>query len=496
MVKVDYQSLAGDILREVGGEENIVQATHCATRLRLKLRDESKANKAAVEKLPGVITVMQAGGQYQVVVGNNVPQTYQELLRIPNLGGDADTDAEKGPKGNLLSQFIDLITTILHPILWTLAGAGLIKAFLALATTFGWLSAEGTTYAIWNAASDGLFYFLPMLLAVGAAKKFHANMATSLAIAGALVYPGIVAMVDAPDVTFFGIPVIVANYTSSLIPIIVAVWIQGHLERLLNRVLPGVIRNFTTPLLVLLLLVPFVLMTVGPLTTYLANGISGGLQWLFEVAPWAGGAIMGAAWQIFVIFGLHWAFVPIMLNDLTTVGHTLLGGPILPAVLAQAAAMLGVMIRTRSKSLRQIAGPAALSGFLAGVTEPGIYGVNLPKKRPFIYGCIGGAVGGVIVALAGGANDAFVFPSLIGIPAYLNVGNFAMTMVGVAVAIVIALVLTLVLGFPDAPDEEVAADATNPALTAPVAAPADAGAPVTGAGTALLSNSLDVRAPV
>ncbi|MGJ3508406.1 beta-glucoside-specific PTS transporter subunit IIABC [Enemella sp. A6] len=497
MVKVDYQSLAGEILREVGGEENIAQATHCATRLRLRLRDESKADKAAVEKLPGVITVMPAGGQFQVVIGNNVPQTYQELMRITKLGEADDTEAETGPKGNLLSQFIDLITAILHPILWTLAGAGLLKAFLALATTFGWLSPEGTTYAIWNAASDGLFYFLPMLLAVGASKKFHANTATSLAIAGAMVYPAIVAMVGNPDVTFFGIPVIAANYTSSLIPIIVAVWLQGHLERLLNKVLPATIRNFTTPLLVLTLLVPFVLMTVGPLTTYLANGISGGVQWLFEVAPWAGGAIMGAAWQIFVIFGLHWAFVPIMLNDLSTVGHTLLGGPVLPAVLAQAAAMLAVMVRTKSKSLRQIAGPAALSGFLAGVTEPGIYGVNLPKKRPFIYGCIGGAVGGVIVALAGGANDAFVFPSLIGIPAYMNVGNFAMTMVGVAVAVVIAFTLTLVLGFPDAPDEEVAADITNPALTAPVSTPVDAGAPVTGTGTTLLAtDSLDVRAPV
>lgn len=366
-------------------------------------------------------------------------------------------------ESNLLGRFIDLVTAIIQPILWTLAGAGLLKAALALATTFGWLDPQGTTYAIWNAASDGLFHFLPILLAVGAASTFRANTATAMAIAGALVYPGIVELSGSEGVTFLGLPVVMATYTSSLVPIIVAVWLQGHLERLLARVLPAAIRSFTTPLLVLAVMVPVVFLTVGPLTTGLANGVSAGMQHMFEVAPWAAGAVLGAAWQVLVIFGLQWAIIPIMLNDLATVGHTLLGGPALAAVLAQAGAMLGVMLRTRSTSLRRIAGPAALSAFLAGVTEPGVYGVNLPRRKPFVFGCIGGAIGGAIVAIGGGANDVFVLPSLIGIPAYLHVGSFAMTMIGAGVAVAIGLGLTLVLGFPDTPDVDEASDADEAA---------------------------------
>lgn len=454
MAKVDYKSLAHEIIPLVGGESNIYSAAHCATRLRLKLNDESKANKAKIEALPGVITVMQAGGQYQIVIGNSVPEVYQELTASTHLAAGGGDDSAPREKGNLLSRFIELISGIIHPVLWTLAGAGLFKALLAMATTFGWLSTVGTTYVILNAASDALFYYLPILLAVTSAKHFKANQFTAMAIAGALVYPSIVALAADTSVKFFGIPVVMANYTSSLIPIIIAVWLQSYLERFLLKSLPASIRNFSTPLITMAVMVPLMLLTVGPVVTIVSNAVSSGIQYLFGIAPWAGGLLMGGFWQVFVMFGLHWAFVPIMLNDLGTIGYTLLGGPVLPAVLAQAAAMLAVFLRTKSKSLKQVAGPAALSGFLAGVTEPGIYGVNLPKKTPFIYGCIGGAVGGMIAAIAGNANNAFVFPSLIGIPAYMAVGNFALAMIGSAVAILIGFGLTFVLGFPDKADEE------------------------------------------
>lgn len=477
MAAVNYKSLAGEIIARVGGAENIAHAGHCATRLRLKLKDESKADKAAIEKLPGVITVVQAGGQYQVVIGNDVPVVYQELAHLANINEDA---AAAGPKGNLLSRFIELITAIIHPVLWTLAGAGLFKAFLALSTNFGWLNAESGTYVILNAASDALFYFLPIMLAVTAAKHFKTNQFTSMAIAGALVYPAIVALASTTGVTFFGIPVVMANYTSSLIPIIVAVWLQGYLERFLLKVLPSAIRNFMTPLLVLLIMVPLVLITVGPATTYLAKGVSSGISYLFVIAPWLAGALMGGFWQVFVIFGLHWAFVPIMLNDLSTIGYTLLGGPLPAAVLGQSAAMLAVFLRTRSRKLKQVAGPAALSGLLAGVTEPGVYGVNLPKRKPFIFGCIGGALGGAIAAIGGSANNAFVFPSLISLPAYMGVGNFTLQLIGTGIAMVIGFTLTMVLGFPDSPDEEVT---TAPASTA--ATTADLTTPVAGQAIAL-----------
>ncbi len=466
MGSVDYKALAPQIVEKIGGEANINQMTHCATRLRFKLADESKADKAAVEKLPGVITVMPAGGQFQVVIGNNVPILYDEIARITKLG-EAESAAD-GPKGNILNQFIELISSIFLPALWPLAGTGLLKAFLAMFTNFGLLDATSTTYTILNAAADAIFYFLPMFLAINAAKRFKTNQFTAMAIAGALVYPSIVALTSATDpVTFFGLPVVVMNYTSSVIPIIIAVWLQGYLERFLNKVLPNWLRNFTTPMLVILVMVPLVLLTVGPATTWAARGIAAGVTSLFMLAPWFGGAIMGGLWQVFVLFGLHWGFVPIMLNDLTLQGFSLLTGPLLAAVLAQAAATLAVMFRSRSAKRREVAGPSAVSGFVAGVTEPAIYGVNLPLKIPFYAGIAGGAIGGAIASAGGSAADGFVFPSLLAIPAYMNVGNFTLQLIGTGTAIAIGFLGTLFF----CPREEVDPETGDP-LSTPASGPA------------------------
>lgn len=468
MATVDYRSLAGDILQGVGGEKNIASATHCATRLRLKLRDESKADTTAIGKLPGVITVMQAGGQYQVVIGDNVPTVYAELGKITKLTGDTAADEEPAPHGNLFNRFIDLISSIFSPIIWPLAGAGLLKAFLSMATQFGWLDPVSQTNIILAATADALFYFLPVFLAVTAAKRFKTNQFTSMAIAGALVYPSIVALAGQPDpVNFAGIPMVMMNYTSSVLPIIVAVWLQGYLERFLTRVLPATIRNFSTPLLTLLVMVPLVLLTVGPATTYAAQGLSAGINAAFTFAPWLAGAVMGGFWQVFVLFGLHWGLVPGMISEMSTQGYSLLMGPLLAAVLSQAAATLAVMFRTRNKARRTVAGPAALSGFLAGITEPAIYGVNLPLKKPFYFGIAGGVVGGAIAAAGGSAANSFVFPSLLALPAFSQVGSFALQLLGTGAAILIAFILTFFFG----PREAEAAAATDAGTSVPAAAP-------------------------
>jgi len=428
---------------------------------------------------------MQAGGQYQVVIGNNVPLVYEELGRITKLGDAAHT-GEAGPKGNLFNQFIELISSIFQPMLWPLAGAGLLKAFLSLFTQLGWLDATTQTYTILAAAADGLFYFLPIFLAVTAAKRFRTNQFTSMALAAALVYPTIIALQAAGEpVSFLGIPVVLMNYTSSVIPIIVAVWLQGYLERFLNRVLPSAIRNFTTPLLVILVMVPVVLMTVGPLTTYAAQGISTGINAIFGFAPWLAGVVLGGFWQVFVLFGLHWGLVPVMINDLSTQGYSLLTGPLLAAVLAQAAAMLAVFFRTRSAKRKQVAGPAALSGFLAGITEPGIYGVNLPLKLPFYFGIAGGAIGGAIAAAGGSAADSFVFPSLLAIPAFANVGNFTLQLIGTGIAIAIAFALTWVFGPRETADVDAAPEVVPTAASDVPANAVDVIAPVAGTAVAM-----------
>ena len=485
MAKTDYAALAPRLLEQVGGEANISSMSHCATRMRFVLKDESKAATESIKELEGVVTVVQAGGQYQVIIGNDVPVLYEELGRITALG--QQDEAPQGPGGNFLDRAIALVSALINPLIWTMAGAGLIKATLALAATLHWTGADSTTYTILNAAGDSVFYYLPIVLAISAARRFKANEITSVAIAGALVYPSIVDLASAAHVTFLGIPVIMANYTSSLLPVIVAVWVQGLLEHWLKRVLPGTIRNFTMPMIVLAVMVPLTLLTIGPVMTWLSSSISGGVQWLFVHVPWLGGAVMGAMWQVFVIFGIHWGLVPIMLADLKDPGFSLMMAPLFAAVLAQSAAMLGVMIRTRNAKLRRLAGPAALSGLLAGITEPGIYGVNLPLKRPFVYGCVGGAVGGAVAAVASGATSVFVFPSIIGLSALLGHGNVALVFIGIAVAVVISLTLTLALGFtePAEPAEAKAQEAPGAAEDDTVPAEPTTAACAPAVGTAM-----------
>lgn len=429
---------------------NVRALSHCATRLRFALKDESKAATDAIKNTGGVVTVVQSGGQYQVVIGNDVPEVYAELMKLlPDLADDSDDDPASGR--NLLDAFIALISGIFSPMLWTLAGTGLFKAFTAMFASFGWLSQTSDTYTVLYAASDAFMNFLPLVLAVTAARHFKANQFTSMAIAGALVYPSVVAMNDGAPHTFFGIPLVVMSYTSSVLPIIVAVWVQSYIERACMRLVPSSFRNFMTPWITVLIMVPLTLLTIGPATTLIADGIASSVQWLFATVPLIGGIVIGGFWQVFVMFGLHWGLVPIMTQEITTNGYSLIYGPIEAAVLAQAAATAAVMLRTRDKRTRELAGPASLSGFLAGVTEPAIYGVNLPRKLPFYFGIVGGAIGGALGALAGGrVGQAGIFPSLIGLPAYLlDTPNVALWLIGVILAVVISFTLTFFFGVRD-----------------------------------------------
>lgn len=512
MAKVDYPALADDILEKVGGPGNVETATHCITRLRLRVRDIEKVDKQAVGQLPGVITVVEAGGQLQVVIGDNVGTVYNAFARhLTDNGGSskAGQDDQSGEKQNLVNRFIQLVSAIFLPVVWTLAGAGLFKAFVALAVTLGVLREESQTFIILDAAADSVLYFLPVLLAITTAKRFGVNQFVLVAIAGALLYPSIIALTDAGEpVYFMGIPVVMMSYVSSVIPIIVAGWLLSYLERGMDKVLPSSIRNFTKPLISLFVMVPLVLIVVGPVATYAAQGLAAGITYLFNLAPWLGGALMGGLWQVLVIFGLHWGIVPVFINDLSTTGYSLLAGPTIAAVLAQGASTLAVFLRSRSAKRRQVAGPAALSGILAGVTEPAIYGVNLPLKRPLYFGIVGGAVGGAIIGIAGSAANTFVVPSALALPAYLYVGNFALLLIGCVAAMIVAFLLTFFFVDRETPDDK--ADAASGAVVPP---PADAVAPTPqdpsavtaanpavtgGTGTTTVSRraAVDIVAPV
>jgi PTS system beta-glucosides-specific IIC component len=485
-----HEQVAEDVLRGVGGTGNVKSVTHCATRLRFVLNDPAKADKAAVEGTRGVITVVEAGGQFQVVIGNTVGSVYEALSRHSGV-----KTGEGGSSGGLLARAIDLITSIFTPFLWVLAGTGLLKALLAVGVRIDEGFAATPTYAVLYAAGDAVFQFLPILLALTAAKRFGANQFTSVAIAGAMIYSATIAVIPDADgnsvtlqafdaagggLSFLGIPVVMVSYLSAVIPTILAVYTQSHLERLLNRAFPEALRNFLTPMVTVAVIVPLTFLLIGPVSDRVGTGLSDAVNWVWDLSPFVGGAILGALWQVFVIFGVHWGFVPVMLQDISTQGYSLLTGPLFAAVLAQSAAAAGVFVKTKNRELREVAGPSFVSGFLAGVTEPAIYGVTLRLKRPFVYGCIGGAVGGAIAASGGSAAEGFVIPGAITLSSTLNVGNFALQLIGSGLAMVIAFTLTVVLGFKDLPPTQHAAGAEDADEGAVASEAVEVGVPVAG----------------
>lgn len=463
---MNYEKLAKEIIQGVGGEKNVVSLVHCATRLRFTLKDQSKADKAKLEKTEGIITVKESGGQFQVVIGNRVPEVYNAIGQVSKILNDAKPEekAQGGKKG--LGSLIDVISGIFAPLLGVMAGAGILKGLLLIASNFGWLQTTDTTYTILYAAADSLFYFLPALLAVTTARKFGGNIFTALTIAGALLYPTIVQLkTDGTDAHFFGIPVIVMSYSSTVIPIILSVIVMSKLEKFCNRVIHESVKNFVTPLISLAVMVPLTLIVFGPFGVYVGNAIAKGLLAAFAFSPLIAGAILGASWQLLVIFGVHWGLVPVFINNIAVYGKDGIKPAATASVFAQTGAALGVMLRTKNKKLKTLAGSATLSA-LFGITEPAVYGVTLPLKRPFIAGIIGGAVGGAIIGQAGTQAFASGAPGLLTLPIFYGPGGqgFPGLIIGITTAFVLSAVLAYVLGFKDPIEEEAeASGAKEPA---------------------------------
>ncbi len=380
---MDNQKLAKEIIKQVGGEENVNSLIHCATRLRFKLKDNSKANKDKLENTEGIITTKESGGQFQVVIGNTVPEVYQEIGKITNLlDDDRKQDSQENEKsGNLLGRIVDVISSIFAPLLGVMAGAGILKGLLLISDNFNWLDAEGTTYTILYAASDSLFYFLPLLLAVTTARKFGANLFTALTVAGALVYPSIIDLEAAGDpVGFFGIPVVMMPYSSTVIPIILSVIMMSYVEKFANRFIHQSVKNFLTPLISLVVMVPLTLIVFGPIGVSIGNGIADALLAGFNFSPLLAGAVLGAGWQIFVIFGVHWGLVPVFINNVAVYGQDGIKPAATASVFAQTGAAFGVFLKTKNKKMKALAGSATVTA-LFGITEPAVYGVTLRLKK-------------------------------------------------------------------------------------------------------------------
>lgn len=452
------QKIAKDILRLVGGIHNIKGLEHCATRLRFTLNEINKVDKEGLKVHEAVIIVVESGGQFQVVVGNNVANVYRELMRLmPCTDSVINTQKESAQfaankERKNIKQYINIlvnfISGIFTPFVGVLAGAGLIKACLILGLAIGLLDKNTGTYLVLFAASEGMFYFLPIVLAITVSKKLNTNLFVSIAIAFAMVYPPVTLAAQQGDITlsFLRMPIVLMDYSTSMIPIILIILVQFYFERQLNRISNDVVKNIFMPFLLLIVLVPLAFLVLGPVGAWMATLLAKGYYFIYALSPVVFGMLVGAFWQLIVIFGVHWGLVLIMLNNLFENGFDTMTPMVLPAVIAQAGATWAVGLKTKQLKMKALAHSSRYSALL-GITEPAVYGVTLKLKKPFVYACIGGAIGSGMIGFFEVRSFTFTFTSLLSLPTYIGENsNVLGAIVGVFSAFIIAFSLTYFWG--------------------------------------------------
>lgn len=469
-----YENLAKEIVKNIGGKDNVSSLTHCITRLRFKLKDESKANDDVIKNMDGVVTVMKSGGQYQVVIGNHVPDVYADVMPLLNLG-DTDSQEKDGKKGNLLDRFVDTISGIFQPILGIMAACGMVKGLNTLFVALGLYTADCGGYMVINAVGDAMFTFLPLFLGFTAAKKFGLKPMVGLAIGAIMCYPAIQAstisagteplytmfegtMFASPVyIEFFGIPVISMDYTSTVIPVIFVTYFASICERFFSKFIPDLVKFFFVPMLTLIVALPVGFLLIGPVATFGSTIISETVLSIRDFSPMIAGAVVGLTWQILVIFGLHWGFIPVYINNIVTLGYDNVMMPFFACTFATSAVVAAIFFKTKDKNLKEMCIPNFISGIF-GVTEPAIYGILLPLKKPFIISCIAGGIGGGFYGLFNfrkfmmGGIGIFEFPAMIEPDG--SMGNLIVAVTGVIITMIIAFVMTMVIYKDDKKEEK------------------------------------------
>ena len=447
------RKIAEEVLNAVGGSENIVSVTHCMTRLRFVLKDQSIPNKKKIESIKGVMGTNIAGGQYQVIVGNSVGNVYRELVEI---SGVIDTTADfkaaqVKEKVNPVVAALDFIAGCMTPLFTAIIAGGLIKVLLVIfgPTLLGVLSSESDTYILMNALGDAPFYFLPVLVAFTASKKLNCNSFLAVMVSSILIYPDVITLLGSEQAThlFGAIPVVHGSYASSIIPAMLSTILLKYVEILVDKIVPDWSKNFLKPLLIVLITAPITLCVLAPLGLMVGNGLQFVINGIYGFAPWLAMLLFSAFMPFIVMIGMHWAFVPACLLGLANPGYDLL---LLPAMLAsnmaQAGATFGVAAKTKDKELREMAIPAAISALLAGVTEPAMYGITLRLKKPMIAACIASGIGGLITGIVSLKAYAFATPCLTAIVQFIapDGGN---NIICAVIVFVVSLVLSFVLSF-------------------------------------------------
>ena len=449
---MNYENLAKSILEKVGGEQNVSNLTHCATRLRFNLKDNTKANTDAMKALNGVMGVVEKGGQYQVIIGNDVNNVYKEIMKISNLEGKENSSEEVDDR-KPIAKVIDTITGIFTPILPAITAAGMMKAVLALLSAFKLLTADSQTYQVINFMADAAFYFLPILLASSAAKKFKCNQYLAMMLGGMLLHPTFVSMVNnakeaGTSIGVFGLPISLASYSSSVLPIILGVWFMSYVEPIADKISPKAIKFFTKPLITALVTGIVLLVAIGPIGYIVSDKVGLAIKTLESYASWLVPTLIGGLTPLLVMTGTHYGLIPIGINNRMTMGYdTIIYPGMLASNVAQGGAALAVAFKTKNSEIKQLASSAGITG-VCGITEPALYGVNLRFKTPLYAAMIGGAVGGLFLGIFRVCNYSGGSPGFLTLPSYIggeSMMNFVYACIGAVISVVVSFIACLAL---------------------------------------------------
>ncbi len=448
------KQLAEVIIEHVGGKDNITSLVHCATRLRFALKDESKANAEFLKKQAGIITVVQSGGQFQVVIGNSVADVFNAIMQLTNLNEKPTNDVPSAAPKGIVSKLIDLVSSIFIPALVVLVAGGIFKGIVAILQVMEIVQAGSPTLNFLNAIADAPFYYLPIILGFSAVKKFGGNPYVGMALGGALVHPSVVGMLGNAfelQTEFFSIPIKLIPYPSSVFPIILAAWFYSLLERNFNKIMHDSFKKFIAPLFGLIITVPLTFAVIGPVVSFLSDTVANGIIYVYQLNSVIASMILAALWQVMVVFGIHWGLVPFAMNNISVYQEDFMIPILFPAVFAQVGAVLAVMLRSKDPQVKTLASSSVLSGIF-GVTEPAIYGINLPLKRPFIIGCISAMIGGGIVGYYHSVIYSFSFISIFSFlqlipPTGINEKFYAVVF-GSLISFAVATLVTYLFGIP------------------------------------------------
>ena len=446
----NYTNMAEQIIKNVGGVDNVLQLTHCVTRLRFQLKDYNIANRDIVKDIDGVLSIVEGNNQFQIVVGDEVEYIYDAINKKYRINDFSSNQHSKNSSKNIVINILNKLTVIFNPIVTALAGAGMLKALLVILSTYNFLAITDSTYKILSAAGNSVFYFLPLFLAISCAKAFNCNIFISLGIVASLMEPNFTSLIknNGDIVNFFMFPVVLMSYSGTLIPAIISIYVYSKLEIILKKIIPKSLELFLSSMIALMIMVPLTIMVIGPIGVFLGDAVGNIINVISNKSGLFAGALIGGSWTLLVMLGIHWGVVPIMVNNISRLGFDVIRPMIAAATFASSGAAFGVFLKSKNKKTKAFALSSLLPSLLGGITEPIIYGISIKYKKPFIAQIIAGTVAGAFLGATKTKAIVYVFPALTTLPAFFG-DTFKFYCIGISISFFLSAFITYILGFDE-----------------------------------------------